>query len=54
MVKHLNKMFQSKPKYGMPMEEFKSLLNKDDRVPMFKDKRTLAKAIKGKIEIAKA
>ena len=47
-------MFQTKPKFGTPMEEFKALLNKDDRVPELTDKRKIVKAFKAKLDIAKA
>lgn len=41
---HLNNLFKVTPKFGMPMDEFKALLNKDDRVPKLTDKRTIVKA----------
>ena len=38
----------------MPMDEFKALLNKDERVPKLTDKRSIVKAMQAKLEIAKA
>ena len=40
------------PKFGMPMEEFKALLNKDDRIPKLKDKRQVMQAMQKKLECA--
>lgn len=42
--------FKAIPKFGMPMEEFKSLLNKDERVPRLTDKRSVIKAVQAKLE----
>ena len=45
-------MMKGTPKFGMPMEEFKALLNKDERVPKLTDKRTVMKALQAKFEMA--
>ena len=44
LMTHLNNLFKVTPKFGMPMDEFKALLNKDDRVPKLTDKRTIVQA----------
>ena len=51
---HLDKLFKVQPKFGMPMNEFKALLNKDERVPKLTDKSKLMKAKQAKLDIAKA
>lgn len=45
LMSHLGTLFQDKPKFGMPMEQFKALLKKDDREPKLKDKRIIINAI---------
>jgi len=53
-MSHLNNLFKVTPKFGMPMDEFKALLNKDDRMPKLTDKRTISRAIQAKMASQKA
>jgi hypothetical protein len=46
---HLNNLFRETPKYGMPMDQFKALLAKDDRVPKLIDKRIVINALQAKL-----
>ena len=45
LMNHLNDLFKVIPKFGMPMDEFKALLNKDERVPKLTDKRMIVNAM---------
>ena len=51
MMKQMNEIAQ-RPKFGMPMDQFKSLLKKDERVPKMLDKRKLVEALQAKLEFA--
>ena len=53
-MKHLNTLFKETPKFGMPMEQFKTLLAKDERVPKLTDKRVVLKAIQARLNNEKA
>ena len=48
-MSHLDTLFKETPKYGMPMEQFKALLQKDDRVPKLRDKRIIVNALQAKL-----
>ena len=48
-MSHLTNLFKETPKYGMPMDQFKALLAKDDRVPKLLDKSTVMNALQAKL-----
>ena len=49
LMSHLTNLFKETPKYGMPMDQFKALLAKDDRVPKLLDKSTVMNALQAKL-----
>ena len=53
LMTHLGTLFKQTPKFGMPMDQFKALLQKDDRVPQLTDKRKILSAITAKLTIDK-
>ena len=48
-MSHLNNLFKETPKYGMPMDQFKALLAKDDRVPKLLDKSIVMNRLQAKL-----
>ena len=46
---HLGTLFKSTPKFGMPMDQFKALLQKDERIPKLLDKRLVVNAQQAKL-----
>jgi len=48
-MSHLDNLFKETPKYGMPMEQFKALLQKDERIPKLRDKRVIIDALQAKL-----